>query len=276
MAETKPEIITYPASAGGIHTRVLQAGKGQETVFFLHGVGARADRWRRNLPVLAAAGYRCVAIDLPGHGFARKGVGFNYSVPGYADFVQTFLSENDIGDCHFVGTSMGAHILSTLCCRNRSWVRSLTLVGATGLVAIGAEARERIAARISDVSREGIERKLAAVVYDPTLVTEAIREEEWRINNSPGALDSFKLLAEYFLHGLDGDVVGKELISQADRLKHLIVWGEEDRSVPIEIGRSFAAEMNSSLVPIPKTAHVPYWEASETFNATLLRFLGSL
>ncbi|MDX8439004.1 alpha/beta fold hydrolase [Mesorhizobium sp. VK3E] len=276
MMETNLEIIAYPASAGGTHTRVLEAGKGQETVFFLHGVGARADRWRRNLPVVAAAGYRCMAIDLPGHGFARKGVGFNYSVPGYADFAQTFLNENGIGDCHLVGTSMGAHILSTLCCRNRSRVRSLTLVGATGLFPIGAQARERIAARISDVSREGIGRKLAAVVYDSTLVTEAIREEEWRINNSPGAIDSFRLLAEYFRNGLDGDAVGKGLIAQAAGLKHLIVWGEEDRSVPIDIGRSFAAEMNSSLVSIPRTAHVPYWEAPEAFNATLVRFLGSL
>ena len=62
------DIISYPLEAGGVQTRVLECGTGGDTVVFMHGVGARADRWRSNLGPFAEAGYRCLAIDLPGHG----------------------------------------------------------------------------------------------------------------------------------------------------------------------------------------------------------------
>ena len=66
-------MIQYPLGAAGTLTRVLEAGRGDRTMLLVHGVGARADRWRLNLDALAEAGYHAYAIDLPGHGLAEKG-----------------------------------------------------------------------------------------------------------------------------------------------------------------------------------------------------------
>lgn len=267
------EIISYPASAAGTITRVVEAGRGPNVVLFVHGVGARADRWRRNLAVVASAGYRCLAIDLPGHGFAQKGKDFDYGVSGYADFVEAFLKDHQVSTVHLVGTSLGAHVLGALLLRHPAIARSFTLVGATGLIPIGAEARERIAKRIRDRTHDGIRGKLKAVIWDEALVRDSLVDEEWQINNSPGAEEAFGCLAEYFLSRLDQDVIGEQLAEMPSKPPMMLVWGEEDRSVPLTVGRSVEKLLQVPLTTIPRTAHAPYWEAPEAFNKVLIRFL---
>ena len=58
------------ALAGGPIVRGLQWPGGPDTALLLHDVGGDLDAWGA-LPVsLAAAGYRVVAVDLPGHGLS--------------------------------------------------------------------------------------------------------------------------------------------------------------------------------------------------------------
>jgi 2-hydroxy-6-oxonona-2,4-dienedioate hydrolase len=269
-------MINYPAGAGAVLTRVLEAGSGSNVVVFLHGVGARADRWRHNIPAVAAAGCRCIALDLPGHGFAQKGADFPYGVPGYADFVERFLDERKISNVDFVGTSLGAHIAATIACRRPAMARSLTMVGATGLFPLGAEACGGIATRIVDRGRSGIERKLKVVMCDDSSITDDVIDEEWAINNSPGSDDAFEKLSDYFRHKIDSDIVGERLASLSVPIPKLLVWGEEDRSVPLTIGRK-AQELLGGipLRIIPQTAHAPYAENPDAFNQILVEFLKS-
>jgi pimeloyl-ACP methyl ester carboxylesterase len=267
------EIISYPLSVAGVMTRLLEARGGDDAVLFVHGVGARADRWRRNLPVIAQAGFRCLAVDLPGHGFAQKGEGFDYGVPGYAAFIASLLDALHVACVHFVGTSLGAHILAAVACDRPDAVRSFTLIGATGMFPIGAEARYNIARRITDLSRIGIAQKLRTVIFDSALVSESMIEEEWLINNSPGAARTFDALGSYFRERLDDDVVGQKLKELSPRHRRLIIWGQEDRSVPLAIGRKVEKLLEAPLIVIAGAAHTPYLEAPEAFNQTLQTFL---
>jgi pimeloyl-ACP methyl ester carboxylesterase len=63
--------IAYPLEVGGAVTRIIEAGQGP-VILFIHGLGARADRWTAMVEMLADAGYRAITFDLPGHGFASK------------------------------------------------------------------------------------------------------------------------------------------------------------------------------------------------------------
>ncbi len=267
------DIISYPIHVNGVLSRVLESGEGPQVAVFVHGVGARADRWRKNLPVLAAKGLRCIAIDLPGHGFAHKGDGFDYGVPGYARYVGGVMDVLNLDSAHFIGTSLGAHILATLLLQRPGSARSLSLIGATGMFPIGAEQRQRIATRITDLSREGIATKLNSLIFDPALVTPRLVEEEWRINNSPGARASFDALGAYFRDRLDADVVGPALVDAMGPLPRLLVWGESDRSVPLSIGRQVEQLLGTPLLSLPSAAHAPYWEVPELFNKAMGDFL---
>lgn len=269
-------MIAYPFGVGATRTRVLEAGKGEHALVFIHGLGARADRWRPNLDALASAGYRCYALDLPGHGFADKGSGFPYGVPGYAGFVGEFMERASIREAGLIGTSLGGHIAAYLACERPELVRALVLVGSTGVARIGADARRAIGQNILDTTRDGIERKLKYVLSDQSLITEEWVDEEYRINNSPGAGEAFTRLSEYATDeaGLDRDTVGPRLAGLAPSIPILLVWGADDAVVPLTVGEeAWAALKGSRLVTIGGAGHLPYLERAGQFNAAVLDFL---
>ena len=146
-------MITYPLALGDQYTRVLEQGTGPNTIVLIHGLGARADRWRRNIGPLADAGWRCVALDLPGHGFASKDGDFDFSVLNCARFVTDLMTELDIGQAVLVGTSMGGYVAAHIACAAPDRVAALALVGTIGIVPMGLEARQTLGARFAGVTR---------------------------------------------------------------------------------------------------------------------------
>jgi len=270
-------VLAYPLGAEGTLTRVLEAGSGDRAVVFVHGLGARADRWARNLTAVAEAGYRAIAIDLPGHGFAAKDGSYPHGAQGYARFVASVIRTLELDRPAIVGTSLGGHVAATVACQNPGAIRGLMLVGSTGLFPIGEAARARLAGRARDRSVAGIESKLKAVLYDPALVTQSLITEEYRINNSPGSDGVFAVLARYFAEAIDDDVVGECLAALLPRPPLELVWGEHDRSVPLEVGRAAAQLLSPApLYVIAESAHAPYFEKPDEFNPCLMSFLGRL
>ena len=268
--------IEYPLGAGGTLTRILEAGRGDDAVIFIHGLGARADRWRRNLGVFAEAGYHCFALDLPGHGFAGKTTAFPYGVPGFADFVGAIMDKLGLGRVHMVGTSLGGHIAGWIACHAPERVRSLVLVGSLGLVPIGAEAGDNIHRNVKATDRPDIENKLKFVLYDPSIITPEWIEEEYRINNSPGAADSFARLGDYIAEEVDQHNVGENLAEVSGGVPVMLVWGRQDKAVPLSVGEQGKALLgDANLLVIDEAGHAPYFEQAEQFNGAVLKFLGA-
>lgn len=263
----------YLCAAQGLETRVLDAGEGPPVVF-VHGLGARADRWRHNLESIASNGYRCVAIDLPGHGFADKSGAFQFGVPNCARWLAAILDQLGIQRCTLVGTSLGGFIASFIACEVPDRVSALVLVGTLGIVPMGSEARAAISSRFGTVTREGIERKLNTVLFDPKRVTPDWIEEEWRINNSVGAHEAFAVIAQYIKDGIDDDVVGERLREHPRKPAIAVIWGSEDRAVPLEVGHRVRDLLGPEVYEeIPETGHGPYLEKPEAFNELIVGFL---
>jgi pimeloyl-ACP methyl ester carboxylesterase len=262
----------YALRVNGVLTRVLEAGSAGTTVVLVHGAGGRAERWARSLEALAAAGYRAYAFDLPGHGFAAKGAGVACSVPAYRDLLGGFLDCIGASRAALVGTSLGGHVVAAYAAGNPDRVRAVVLAGSLGLVPVGEEARLRVQAGLADQSREGVLAKLERLLGDPSLVTPELVEEDVRINNSPGAKESFAALGRYIAAELDDDAVGARLA--ATGLPVLLVWGERDKSVDLSVGRAAAALIpGARLVVLPGAGHAPYLEKPEAFNRAVIEFL---
>jgi 2-hydroxy-6-oxonona-2,4-dienedioate hydrolase len=268
-------LLSYPVGIDGTVTRVLDTYAGERSVVFIHGLGARADRWRRNLPPLAAAGFRGIALDLPGHGFATKDTSFAHGVEGYSRFVAALIRELGLERPVLVGTSLGGHVAAAIACRQLVDVRALILIGATGLFPIGAAACERLATRAQDRSLAGTRSKAQTVFFDPAMATDAFVHEEHRINNSPGSDGVFAALGRYFVERLDRDAVGELLATMPARPPLALVWGAQDRSVPITVGREAAKLLSTPLHEIAGAAHAPYFEKPEQFNPLMVSFLNA-
>lgn len=268
-------MIAYPLAVGDQQTRVLEQGAGPKTIVLIHGLGARADRWRRNIGPLAEAGYRCVALDLPGHGFASKGDGFDFNAVTCARFVTDLLAQLDIDRAVLIGTSMGGYIASHMVCDTPGRFDALFLVGTIGIVPMGIETCETLGKRFRNVTHEGVEGKLRTVIFDDAVeVMPAFVEEEWRINNGPGARDAFAGISDYIANRIDDDVTGDRLAALSPRPPIAVIWGAEDRAIPVLVGHA----CRDLLAPefygeIPDTAHAPYFEQPDVFNTMVLDFL---
>jgi 2-hydroxy-6-oxonona-2,4-dienedioate hydrolase len=263
--------LQYPLGVGSIITRVLECGSGTDCVLFVHGLGARADRWRLNMPAFADAGYHGYALDLPGHGLATKGENIPSSVPKLASLLVDILDALRVERAFLVGTSLGAHIAATVACAASQRVRGLILVGALGIVPLGGEAADAIRRNVQQTSRDAIAGKLAFVLADSRAVSQTMIEEEWRINNSPGARESFAKLGDYISSDLDRDGIGERLNARVGVLPMVLVWGAKDQAVSIKIAqRAQEVLSGTDLVMIEDAGHVPYFEKPSAFNKAVL------
>ncbi len=167
-------MIHYPVGVGDTVTRVFEEGTGSKTLVLLHGLTSRADRFVATLPPLAEAGYHVYAIDLPGHGFATKRAGFDHSIPGYRDFVLSFLDKIGAGRAALVGTSLGGHVMGAVACKAPERVEHLVMIGSLGLAPVSAERVGQIRTGLADMSLAAMRNRLLTVFTDPRFVTDAL------------------------------------------------------------------------------------------------------
>ena len=149
-------MITYPTTIGDFPTCVLEAGSGDQVMLLVHGLGARADRWRRNLEPLAEAGYHVFAFDSPGHGFAGKGANLRYTVPAFAGVVEGFLDAIGADRAVLIGTSLGGHTVGWFASEHPERVSALMMVGTTGLIPLGEERRAGTRSRVTATDEAGV------------------------------------------------------------------------------------------------------------------------
>ncbi len=268
------EIVQYPLTALGVRTRVLEAGEGGRALLFVHGLGARADRWRRNLGVLAErGGWRSLALDLPGHGLADKGATIPATVPDLADFVEDAARRLGVEEVVLVGTSLGGHVLATAALGGRMRVRGLMLIGTLGLFPLEPAVAGAIRASVVDTGLDAIRRKLAFVMKVHDGITPGFVREEFMINNSNGARESFERLGAYLVAQPQAHVVGHRLRALADSMPLSIVWGALDEAVPVRIARDAESVLGLPAPTLIEGAgHAPYWERDQVFNPLLEAF----
>ncbi|WP_224408736.1 alpha/beta fold hydrolase [Oscillatoria salina] len=80
-------------------------GSGQP-LLLIHGFGASIGHWRKNIPVLAAAGYQVFALDLLGFGGSDKPT-LDYTVELWQEQIKDFCQEKIQQPTVFVGNSIG-------------------------------------------------------------------------------------------------------------------------------------------------------------------------
>lgn len=125
----------------GISFNVLEQGNGPLTLVFLHYFGGSAIEWQSVMTHLSDQ-YRCIAIDLRGHGDSdspgrsagRTPVGAvdstetGYSVGTMADDVAGLIQHLKVTDFVLIGHSMGGKVALALASRQPAGFRSLLLL----------------------------------------------------------------------------------------------------------------------------------------------------
>lgn len=82
-------------------------------LLLVHGFGASIGHWRKNIPVLAEAGYRVFAVDLLGFGGSDKAP-INYSIDLWVELLKDFWLAHIQAPTVFIGNSIGALLSLTV------------------------------------------------------------------------------------------------------------------------------------------------------------------
>ena len=115
-----------PTRSGGVFVQEKGPEDGVPVVLF-HGTAAWSELWRHTTPVLAAAGFHVIALDLPPFGFSdRPG---NYSRQDQAARVNDVLIQLKVAPAIIVGHSFRPNsrcdtrtASAPWCCWMRRWV----------------------------------------------------------------------------------------------------------------------------------------------------------
>lgn len=242
-------------------------GQGQP-IIFLHGFGASTYTWRHLLPYFSKT-YRVIAIDLKGHGLSDKPMDNNYSVADQSEIIYQFIREHSLDNVTLVGNSMGGAVSITTyliqCDHCTNYISKLVLIDS-------ASYKQRLPVFISILrvpiinvllpcltsTKFRARQVLQEAFFDRTGITEDMVATYASYLSLPGA--------SYALTKTAQQIVPPNLDDITDRYKSikipvLIIWGEKDTIIPLQVGRKLAANIpDSKLVVIPKCGHIPQEE----------------
>ncbi|WP_336213172.1 alpha/beta fold hydrolase [Nonomuraea sp. LPB2021202275-12-8] len=266
--------------ADGIPTRSLQAGPGDGMpVIFLHGTSGHLEAFVRNLPAHAAAGYRCHAIDMLGHGYTGK-PDVPYEIPRYVGHLRDYLDACGIQRAHLIGESLGGWVASWLASEEPERVASLQLLAAGGTKA-NPQVMERIrtstlkAVRTDDpaLTRD----RLHLLMHDPQRdVSEELVAIRHRIYHRPDFVANVhNLLCLQDMQTRQRNLLTTDRLAQLT-MPTLIVWGRQNPFGDVPEARAMhEAIPGSRLELFDACGHWPQHERHELYNPLSLAFLES-
>ncbi|MBA3877906.1 MAG: alpha/beta hydrolase, partial [Anaerolinea sp.] len=108
-------------------SREVAGPPGAPVIVFIHGTRVTKASWRAVTARLAGT-YRCVSVDLPGHGELADR---SFTLDAAADVVDAAMNAEGAGRAVLVGLSLGGYVAMTAAARAPERVRGLVLAGST-------------------------------------------------------------------------------------------------------------------------------------------------
>ena len=270
----------------GRRTRVLVAGDvNGHPILLLHGIGRSLEDWEPQFSRYQHAGYRVVALDLPGSGFSDR-LHTSTTLCGLAQsVVETLDVIGEAGRLHVMGNSLGGAVGLRLLTLDPDRVATLVLANSGGfgselhpvLRLIATPVLGSLATRY--ITRAGVQMIERLLYVDRSLVTDeridlALKLAR-RSRNRVVLHETARSVST--IRGVRSEW-RDELI--ADVSKHLrptlIVWGDSDRILPAKQTEAAQRLLPHARVHLFKgVGHMPQVECAEKFADLTLDFLRS-
>lgn len=239
------ETIQRMAKVGPLTVHYEVTGKGPDVVL-IHGLSGSSRWWTYNVPALAQR-YRVYNVDVVGFGRSR---GQRLVLRDAAAWLVEWLQVAGIAQAHLVGHSMGGYIATEVAATAPAVVRRLVLVDAL-VLPMGPG----LAWHALDLVRA---LRYMSLSFLPILVGDAVRA---------GPRTMWQATREV----LSADLSDRLGAVQAETL---VVWGENDSLLDLELGRELAERLTRAcFVCVEGAGHNPMWDRPERFNELLLDFL---
>src|SRR5205807_2727854 len=203
-------------------------------VVLVHGLGSRKEDW---LPVLEPLGqkYRLLVPDQIGFGESDKPL-LDYSVQTYVDFLNEFLRQLKVEKASLVGESLGGWIAGLYVAEIGGGahlipVEKVVLVDAAGLK------QDQPIPDLNPSSLAAMRGLMEAVFYDTSWLNEDALRKIFT--------DKLAVHDGYTVRSFLGNpMIATERLDERlgkIRTPTLVVWGKQDRLIPMAMGERYAA-----------------------------------
>ena len=248
------------------------------TILLIHGYTASLYVWKTAAPMLADAGFHIIALDLLGFGYSEKPSWFDYSISSQARMIARFMNRLGLGRATIAGSSYGGAVAATLALDYPERVEKLVLVDTVcndnlknhpilRLAAIRGIGEALTPFLIDSRAFQRYRMRGTLAKANHALITSDRVESILRPLTAADAHHS--LLATSRAWSASRIEEDAHLINQPT----LIIWGEDDKVIPVEDGHTLHREiLNSRLVILKACGHVPQEEKSDIFVELVTEF----
>jgi haloalkane dehalogenase len=264
--------------AEGLRLAHIDVGDGPPVVFW-HGEPTWSFLWRKVIPPVRDAGFRCIAPDLPGFGRSDKPMDFDwYTYDKHVELMAPLLDELDLRDATFVVHDWGGPIGLRLAAEHPDRVSKLVILD-TGLFT-GHQ-------KMSDawkMFRDFVERtedlpigflvQGACKTPPPAEVIAAYDAPFPSVASKAGAR-AFPLMIPHD-PSLPAAVAGQRVLAslQDDPRPKLVLWADSDPVLPLSTGERFAEALGTKVDHvIPNASHFLQEDAGELIGQHIADWL---
>ena len=249
----------------GARIHYVDVGAGP-TVILLHGLADDVGVWGSVMPALAAK-HRVIALDQVGFGRSDKPL-LNYRVSTFVDFLDGFLNELKIKRASLVGNSLGGWVAADFALKHPDRIERLVLSDAAGYAALAKTMDPRALNALHLASREDI-RYLGPLTFRDKRFYEDV-DLAFKQRVTVGDSYTVSQLLDSMIRG--EDVLDNRLA--VIKQPTLVLWGREDKLIPLSFGERFHKEIaGSRLRIIDNCGHMPHVECPKEFTTAALQFL---
>lgn len=249
-------------------------------IVLIHGTSASLHTWEGWATALRGQ-RRVIRFDLPGFALTGPNRQNDYSVEAYVRFVTAVVDQLGVQRFVLAGNSLGGQVAWATAVALPQRVARLVLVDASGYspesasvppsLPLGFRIARMPALRVLTqytLPRSIVGQSVRNVYGDPSKVTPELvdlyRDMTLRAGNR-------QALGRRMDQGYSGEVAGLKTLA----IPTLILWGGQDRLIPLEFGQRFARDIaGSRLVVFDELGHVPHEEDPARTVAVVKTFLG--
>jgi pimeloyl-ACP methyl ester carboxylesterase len=270
--------VSFPRLRSGLKVRVLERGDPESPpVVLVHGWGCSVYVFRRNMPALADAGFRVIAVDLKGHGLSDKPTASDeYTIDSLVEHVRDILDALGLERPALAGHSLGGSLIYHFASRYPGRARCLGLLSPVGLngVPLMRLYRGLTPKLLTPILRQIKPRVIVKLALRRVYGRRAhFTERDVEEFVAPSQFPEYALAMRELLHNYDWTAAKNRRLVTVD-LPAVGVWGALDHMMPDD-GMGIYVPLLPQIVlrVIPGAGHIIAEETPEEVNAALLALL---
>jgi 2-hydroxy-6-oxonona-2,4-dienedioate hydrolase len=251
----------------GNKIRYLEEGNEEKIIVLLHGLGGMADRWLPLFPFLSKK-YKIIAPDIIGYGKSDKPQ-VDYTIEFFTQFILEFLDTLSLQSIFMIGNSLGGQIAAECAATQSQLIKKTVLVTPSGIMKKSTPALDAYITAALYPTHESVKSAYEMMMGKNKQVREETIDNFISSMSRPNA----KMVFISTLLGMKNAPTLTEKL-QLIKIPTMLVWGTEDKLIPFEYAKQFAASMkNCYFVEMKNCGHTPFEEEPEKFSKLILDFL---